>query len=128
MSRSIESPSSPPPLRKPTVSNPSRRSRQERGWSDGYGVGDGAVFRVGGAGQVGSGPLEAAGLRDAGPRHGDQRQLVRAVVGVAGGNGAAGGAAGIRFGDRQQVAEDVAVEGLPLARRIGDGGLVGGVG
>src|SRR5208283_5401472 len=36
MSRSIESPSSPPPLRKPTVSNPSRRSRQERGWSDGY--------------------------------------------------------------------------------------------
>ena len=63
-------------------------------------IGHGAVFRIGGACQIGTRPLEAAGLGGSSPRHGNLRQLVLAVVRIARYDGTTSRAGGVRLGDR----------------------------
>src|SRR6202171_5778613 len=103
------------------------------------GVGDRAVFGVGRAEEQradggSGGVVEGASLCSGGARHGDRGEVVQDVIGVGGGQGAAGLVEGIGLEDAGEVAESVACELFPFAGGVGylDGvaqvGVAGGAG
>src|ERR1700682_1486978 len=99
------------------------------------GVSDRAVFGVGGAEEQradggSGGVVEGAGLSAGGAGHGDCGEVIQDVIGVGGGQGAAGLVERIGLEDAGEAAESVRCELFPFSGGVGylDGVAQVGVG